>query len=227
MICGKVVIALTAALACAVLAHATGISPASGLIRAPDGKGGFIYREPSTETEGTEADTPMQESPTDIIPGPISYHGGPIMLGTTKVYRIWYGWQGGPPQTPNSPPFHTGWVMQGLILGLSGSSYFNINAAYSDGSGNHVSNSLIDGGSIYLPTSATFGGTSLNGRFRLQYRHQPDRQPPAAAVGADGLHGCHRAKRQRNLWFLHPLLRLAQSQGVFGRRRQIRIHRRR
>lgn len=161
MICGKVVIALIAAMACAALAHATGVAPASGLIRAPDGKGGFIYREPTTDIEAAEAETPIQELPADIIPGPISYHGGPIMLGTTKVYRIWYGWQGGPPQLPNSPPFHTGWVMQGLILGLSGSPYFNINAAYYDGAGNHVSNSLIDGGSVYLPTSATFGGTSL------------------------------------------------------------------
>src|SRR5256714_11893752 len=61
----------------------------------------------------------------------ISYHGGPVMLGTTNVYYIWYGnWSG---NTANS-------ILTNLAQNISGSPYFNINTPYFNGSNHHVSN---------------------------------------------------------------------------------------
>jgi len=63
----------------------------------------------------------------------ISYHGGPVMLGTTKVYYIWYGnWTG------NSATA----ILTDLASSIGGSPYFNINTTYYDGANNHVANSV-------------------------------------------------------------------------------------
>jgi hypothetical protein len=63
----------------------------------------------------------------------ISYHGGPLILGTTGVYYIWYGnWSG------NS----AGTILTDLASNMGGSPYFNINTTYYDGSNVHVSNSV-------------------------------------------------------------------------------------
>ncbi len=89
----------------------------------------------------------------------ISYHGGPIMLGTTNVYYIWYGnWTGN-----NAPT-----ILDNLITGLSGSPYYNINTTYTNSSGAHVSNSLALGAQVddnysrgkSLSDSAVFGVVS-------------------------------------------------------------------
>jgi hypothetical protein len=63
----------------------------------------------------------------------ISYHGGPILLGTTAVYVIWYGNWASNTATSIIPSF---------ITAESGSPYFNINTTYTNGSGAKVSNSL-------------------------------------------------------------------------------------
>ena len=157
-----------------LVACATTDDPAEGrTVHAPDGKGGIILRAPTTdiETEAAVAEptsmslrlvpnTVSPAPPHAIISGAILYHGGPVMLGTTTVYRIFYGWPGD--FLPNSPPFHTAWQMQEEILGFDQSSYYNINAGYTDGSGNHVSNSLHDGGALYTPLSNTYGGTNIS-----------------------------------------------------------------
>ena len=64
---------------------------------------------------------------------PITYHGGPIMTGTTNIYYIWYGnWSG---NTALS-------ILTNLAQSIGGSSYFNINTTYTNGSGGRVSNSV-------------------------------------------------------------------------------------
>ena len=157
--------------AAALIGCTTGGEPTDRLVvRAPDGKGGMVLREPSTDIEADEAEfaTAMDQpaarlggvTPNAVIPGAISYHGGPVMLGTTNVYRLFYGWPGD--FLPNSPPFSTAWQLQALTYGLNASPYFNINAGYTDGAGNHVSNSLQDWGAVFLPASSTYGGTSVS-----------------------------------------------------------------
>jgi hypothetical protein len=54
----------------------------------------------------------------------IDYHGGPVILGTTNVYYIWYGkWAGNSATT----------ILTDLANGIGGSPYFNINTTYYNG----------------------------------------------------------------------------------------------
>jgi hypothetical protein len=79
----------------------------------------------------------------------ISYHGGPLILGTTNVYYIWYGnWSG---NTATS-------ILTDLATSIGGSPYFNINTTYYDGAGTHVSNAVHYAGST---TDAYSQGTAL------------------------------------------------------------------
>jgi hypothetical protein len=67
---------------------------------------------------------------------PISYHGGPVMLGGVNAYVIWYGnWSGNTATT----------LLPNLLSHIGGSPYFNINTTYYSVSGNiktAVSNSV-------------------------------------------------------------------------------------
>ncbi|MDR3392554.1 MAG: hypothetical protein P4L77_12555 [Sulfuriferula sp.] len=73
----------------------------------------------------------------------INYHGGPLILGTTNVYYIWYGnWSG---NTATS-------ILPDLATGLSGSPYYNINTTY------------YNGGSVAV-TNATSYKTSINDNY--------------------------------------------------------------
>lgn len=92
----------------------------------------------------------------DSIPMPaaagngINYHGGPIMLGTPKVYLIWYGnWTGS--GTPG--------IITDLVSNIGGSSYFNINTTYYNGSNVHISNAINHAGAT---TDNYSGGTALS-----------------------------------------------------------------
>ncbi len=79
----------------------------------------------------------------------ISYHGGPVMLGTTTAYYIWYGnWSGNSATT----------ILQNLISNFA-SPYYNINTTYYDGSNRHVSNAVSYGGST---TDSYSRGTALS-----------------------------------------------------------------
>ena len=72
----------------------------------------------------------------------ISYHNGPVMLGTTNVYVIWYGsWPdfSGSSSTPV--------ILTHLLSNIGGSPYFNINTSYYDGAKFAVSNSVHYAGS--------------------------------------------------------------------------------
>jgi hypothetical protein len=80
----------------------------------------------------------------------IFYHGGPVMLGTTNVYLIWYGnWSGNSAMT----------ILTDLVTNIGGSTYFNINTTYYNGSNVHVSNAVHYAGSINDSYSR---GTSLS-----------------------------------------------------------------
>jgi hypothetical protein len=67
----------------------------------------------------------------------ISYHGGPVMLGTVGIYFIWYGnWNGDTSTT----------ILPSLIPALSGSSYEHINTTYYNGANQHVAGTMaLDG----------------------------------------------------------------------------------
>jgi hypothetical protein len=63
----------------------------------------------------------------------INYHGGPLILGNTNIYYIWYGnWDNNTSTT----------ILTDLANSISGSSYYNINSTYYDGSRVRVSNSV-------------------------------------------------------------------------------------
>jgi hypothetical protein len=80
----------------------------------------------------------------------ITYHGGPVMLGTTNMYYVWYGnWSG---NTANT-------ILTTFAQNIGGSPYFNINTTYYNGSNAHVSNSVSLGGST---TDNYSRGTSLS-----------------------------------------------------------------
>jgi len=74
----------------------------------------------------------------------INYHGGPVMLGTTNVYYIWYGnWSGNSATT----------ILDNFANGLNGSPYYNINTTYYDSAPNPnpgpVANSVVLKGQMY------------------------------------------------------------------------------
>jgi len=80
----------------------------------------------------------------------INYHGGPVILGTTNVYYIWYGnWSG---NTATS-------ILTDLASNIGGSGYYNINTTYYDGSNRHVTNAVHYAGST---TDSYSQGTSLS-----------------------------------------------------------------
>src|SRR5579863_663736 len=81
--------------------------------------------------QGTKPSNPP--FPVIIAGDGIDYHGGPVLVNPHDVYFIWYGnWSG---NTALS-------ILPAFISGLDGSSYFNINTTYTDGSGNHIVNSV-------------------------------------------------------------------------------------
>ncbi len=80
----------------------------------------------------------------------IVYHGGPLILGTTNVYYIWYGnWSGNTATT----------ILTDLANSIGGTPYFNINTTYYNGSNVKVSNSVHYAGST---TDNYSQGTSLS-----------------------------------------------------------------
>ena len=70
----------------------------------------------------------------------IKYHGGPVMLGTTHAYAIWYGnW------TSSATPA----LMTSFFSSIGGSPYFNINTTYKNAT-TPVSNAVSFGGSAFI-----------------------------------------------------------------------------
>ena len=79
----------------------------------------------------------------------IFYHGGPVILGTTNVYYIWYGSWSNSAMT----------ILTDLAGAIGGSQYFNINTTYYNASNMHVSNSVLYAGAT---TDNYSQGTSLS-----------------------------------------------------------------
>lgn len=80
----------------------------------------------------------------------ISFHGGPVMLGTVNAYYIWYGdWSGNSAVT----------ILEDFAKNLGGSPHWNINTTYFDANGAHVSNSLTLAGTT---TDSYSQGKSLS-----------------------------------------------------------------
>jgi hypothetical protein len=89
-----------------------------------------------------------------VIGNGINYHGGPVILGTTNVYYIWYGnWSS---NTASS-------ILTDLANAIGASPYFNINTTYYTtfftGSNQYVSNAVTYTGST---NDAYSYGTALS-----------------------------------------------------------------
>src|SRR5690348_5409374 len=95
---------------------------------APNGKGIGTQYAP-VEPGKHFGDGRVKQAPTSN--NGIYYHGGPLILGQTNVYYIWYGnWSG---NTANN-------ILTTLAKNIGGSPYFNINTSYYNGSNQHVNN---------------------------------------------------------------------------------------
>ena len=103
-----------------------------------------------TDEEKNKDAHPKDAKPARPGSNGISYHGGPLILGTTNIYYIWYGnWSG---NTADS-------ILNNFAFNIGGSPYFNINTTYYNGSNVHVSNSVNYAGST---VDAYSQGTTLS-----------------------------------------------------------------
>ena len=114
--------------------------PAGVTDLVPSGKG-WGQRAPVGQARG-------QSGKTRYTNG-INYHSGPIILGTTNVYYIWYGnWIGN--TTPD--------ILNNLASAIGGSPYYNINTTYYDSNKKFVSNAVLYKGAA---TDGYSQGTAL------------------------------------------------------------------
>ena len=76
----------------------------------------------------------------------ILYHGGPLLVGTSDVYFIWYGcWDA---TCGASGDTATQTILTDFIQNVGGSPYFQINATYANSNGFTPSGGLLFGGSV-------------------------------------------------------------------------------
>jgi hypothetical protein len=131
-VCRSLVVALGITLTAGVHAAVTNNQPAGNeddLV--PSGKGWGERAYPD------HRNAPPNKGQT-IIGNGINYHGGPVLLGGTPTYLIWYGnWSS---NTATS-------ILTDLMSSIGGSPYFNINTSYYDGSNRHVTNAVTYSGS--------------------------------------------------------------------------------
>jgi hypothetical protein len=129
-------------LAAASVCNAAGVLPADDDEElVPTGKG-WGQRVPP----GQEKQPPNNAKPQGN--NGIVYHGGPVILGTTNAYYIWYGNWGGNSATT---------ILTDFAANIGGSPYFNINTTYYNGSNVHVSNSVH-----YAGSTTDSGSTALS-----------------------------------------------------------------
>jgi len=85
----------------------------------------------------------------------ISYHGGPVMLGTVNLYYIWYGNWNVTGEAAN--------VLRTFGQHLGGSPYYNINTTYTDGSSKPLNNSIALAGETTdsYSTSTTLSASAI------------------------------------------------------------------
>ncbi len=139
----RTILAVTMLLSCAIYLGAQQTRDANDM--APTGKG-WGEKVAHAQAGGNAGGKSSRNTCTNGI----CYHNGPVMTGTPNVYYIWYGnWSG---NTATS-------LLEGLITGLSGSSYEHINSTYYNGSNTHVSGNLRLAGST---TDNYSHGTALS-----------------------------------------------------------------
>jgi Phosphate-induced protein 1 conserved region len=98
----------------------------------------------ANRSDGMEPRGYVSNAPVIAAPA-IKYHGGPVMLGTTNVYFIWYGdWSGDHAAQNLLPEF---------ARSLGGSKWYNINTTYLNKSKQRVSNSVHFGGNAFNTSS--------------------------------------------------------------------------
>lgn len=103
-------------------AHAAGVLLNDGDELAPTGKG-WGQRVPDFDRA---LRTPTKNSSTNGI----TYHGGPLLLGTPNIYYIWYGnW------ASNTAPT----ILTNLAQHIGGTPYFGIQTTYYNASNVHMS----------------------------------------------------------------------------------------
>ena len=100
----------------------------------------FSFSPGSATFTNINANQSANFSAAQVIDNGIEYHGGPVILGTTNIYYIWYGnWTG---ETAIS-------ILENFAGHIGGSPYFNVAATYFNGQGNRVSNSVAFVGAAF------------------------------------------------------------------------------
>jgi len=103
----------------------------------PTGKGYGVSDQATNNSDNQAVDNNGQDKgelkAARVRSNGITYHGGPVVLGTTNVYFIWYGnWGSNSANT----------ILTNFVSHEGGSPYYNINTTYYNGSNQHVSNSI-------------------------------------------------------------------------------------
>lgn len=96
----------------------------------------------------------------------IIYHGGPLFTAQTKVVAIYWSastiYNGGPTPGTSGAGSQDGSLVGAFLRGLGGSSYFNINSTYFNGSGTHVTNSVAYTGYWATTANAPTSGAKVS-----------------------------------------------------------------
>jgi Phosphate-induced protein 1 conserved region len=112
--------------------------------QAPNGKGWGaahdheldpeLFTPDATRSDGMEPRGDVATAAGAGTQPQITYHGGPVMLGTTNVYVIWYGdWSTDRAAQNLLPEF---------LSSVGGTRWYNINTTYKNKAGQRVSNSV-------------------------------------------------------------------------------------
>jgi hypothetical protein len=147
LVCTSSLLCLTMSAAFAAQILGPG-SDESDLVPTGKGWGERAYPAPPRANENANGNSNAAGHAKPTSGNGIFYHGGPLMLGTTNAYYIWYGnWSGNTATT----------ILTNLASSIGGSPYFNINTTYYDGSDTPVTNAVHYAGSTtdnYSQTTA-------------------------------------------------------------------------
>jgi hypothetical protein len=96
----------------------------------------------------------------------IYYHGGPVLQAATNVVAVYWAsspiYVGGPAAGTTGSGAQDGSLVGYFLSHLGGSSYFNINTTYTDGSGRHIANVVNYNGFWANNTNAPTGTANIS-----------------------------------------------------------------